>query len=123
MPQHPARTALAEAAGRRINLPQFLIFIGVLAFAIPSDLVMRSKGRSWFGGFVLGFILGPIGLLIVLIFRSRGNPVAMQTRNFRDLRKCPSCGEFISSYAARCRHCGNVVEPLASYVALHDRND
>jgi len=95
----------------------------VLAFAIPGGLVMRSKGRSWFGGFALGFLLGPIGLLIALIVRSRGNPVPMRPRVFRDLRKCPSCGQFISSYAPRCRHCGNPVEPLASYVAPHARND
>ncbi len=89
------------------------LLIGMLLFAIPSGVIVRHKRGSWFAGFALGFLLGPIGLVVALALPSRTE--AMRAGNgLRDLRRCPSCSEFISACAPRCRHCGDVVEPLAS---------
>ena len=89
------------------------LLAALLLFPIPTAIVMANKGHTFFGGFVLGFFLGPIGLVIALLLpQGRGSIVA--NVNFRDLRKCPACREFISSYAPRCKHCGTAVEPLVA---------
>ena len=45
---------------------EVLIVIWVL-FGIAAAVVMTNKGRSGCGGFALGFLLGPIGLVIALV--------------------------------------------------------
>ena len=35
-------------------------------FAVFSAALARSKGRSWFGWFLIGFFTGPFGLLVAL---------------------------------------------------------
>lgn len=47
---------------------EILIFLIVwLAFGVVGGILMSNKGRSGCGGFALGFLLGPIGLLIALV--------------------------------------------------------
>ncbi len=49
---------------------EILIFLIVwLAFGAVGGILMSNKGRSGCGGFALGFLLGPIGLLIALVMK------------------------------------------------------
>jgi hypothetical protein len=41
-----------------------MIFIIWLFIAVASGKISASKGRSFFGGFLLGVLLGPLGLAI-----------------------------------------------------------
>lgn len=43
-------------------------------------------------GFLAGVLLGPIGVLIVILFAGRG-------------KRCPHCAELIKPNAAVCKHC------------------
>ena len=45
-----------------------------LAFAIGTALVARSKGHSMILWFILGALLGVLGLIISLFLKSRNNP-------------------------------------------------
>jgi len=67
----------------------FLIWIvcGVAAMSI-----YQKKGRSGLTGFLGGFILGPIGLILALASGS-------------DLPTCPFCAERIQKAAKVCPHC------------------
>ena len=46
-----------------------IFFIVWLAFGVVGGILMSNKGRSGCGGFALGFLLGPIGLLIALVMK------------------------------------------------------
>lgn len=84
---------------------EILIVIWLL-FGIASAVVMSNKGRSGCGGFALGFLLGPFGLIIALVL-----PADRMAQEKKDLRlgqskKCPQCAELIKVEAKKCRHCG-----------------
>lgn len=81
------------------------IVCGIGAAAIAS-----SKGRSVFGWLIGGFLLGPIGLLIVGLM---GRPAPDESI----LRKCPHCAEQILKEAKVCKHCGRDVEPVDAPVS------
>lgn len=74
---------------------EFLLFW--LACAVLGSMIGSAKGAG-FSGFVLGLLLGPIGVLIVLV--SNGNR-----------RKCPLCAERIQVAAKVCPHCRNEIKP------------
>lgn len=66
------------------------IFIWFL-FTLISGMIASSKGFGCLGAF-LGFLLGPIGIILVLIMN--GNR-----------KRCPYCKELIHIDATRCPKC------------------
>ena len=68
-----------------------LVIIWIIC-AIIGAIIGGRKG-SGCAGTALGFLLGPIGVIIVLIMR--GNR-----------KTCPHCKELIHSQATTCKHCG-----------------
>lgn len=77
------------------------VFSGLLVFwficGIAGYMIGGSKGQGVLG-FVLGFLLGPIGLLIA--FLSAGNRV-----------QCPYCRKMIDPQATKCPYCQSDVAP------------
>jgi len=61
--------------------------------------VWSRKGGSAFTGFVLGILLGPIGLIIALV---GGDQRA----------KCPYCSERIQADAIICPHCRTTLKSV-----------
>jgi hypothetical protein len=47
----------------------FIVIIGIIwiIMSYAAGNAAFRRGRSWFGGFLLTFILGPLGLAIVLL--------------------------------------------------------
>lgn len=66
------------------------IFIGLLCGVIAAMIGSR-KGEA-FVGFVVGFLLGPFGILIELFSKGK-----------RTL--CPFCKELVNCSATICKHC------------------
>ena len=91
-----------------------LIIIWLLCGVVSAG-VAASKGRSGSGFFLLGVLLGPLGLL--------GAGVASPDRAKQDgkatraglqsgaLRRCPHCAEAIQRDAKVCPHCQRDVPP------------
>jgi hypothetical protein len=79
----------------------FWLICGVIAYYI-----YQGKGRAGCWGFLVGFMLGPLGIVYALV-RSP------DTRRSEELqvragtaRWCPHCGELIRYGARVCKHCG-----------------
>ncbi|MEH6618508.1 hypothetical protein [Maribacter arcticus] len=80
-----------------------VIWIGL---GIVGAMIANSKGNSGCGGFILGVLLGPIGLLISF-FSSDDDNVKRQRTG--DTKKCPFCAEYVKFDANVCKHCGRTL--------------
>jgi hypothetical protein len=79
--------------------PEFLFLIATVWGAIGVGIGV-PKGQPIAGGF-LGFLLGPLGILLLVISSGKLVP-------------CPSCCQKIKKGALTCKHCGtNVALPAA----------
>jgi len=64
-----------------------------------------SEGRAG-AGWGLGFLLGPLGLIIVLLLPANAEKVEAEAVASGTMRKCPFCAEMVKAEAIVCKHCG-----------------
>jgi hypothetical protein len=82
---------------------------------------MLSRYNKAGSGFLLGGLLGPIGLIIAWTMRDNAKldesamrASATSPTEVRDERECPFCAERILRKATVCKHCGRDVTPADS---------
>ncbi|MCX7139890.1 MAG: hypothetical protein NT123_02085 [Proteobacteria bacterium] len=80
-----------------------------------------NKGRSGFGWFVIGFLLGPLGIVLSLVVSKNQVAIDQAAIADGDLRKCPVCAELVKSEAILCKHCGKGLPEVA--LKLQNQSD
>ncbi len=94
-------TGIYGAGGSILML---VIVLGIIALfgAMASDIAIR-KGNNAIGAFLLGFFLGPIGVLIAGVWPT--NQDALDERAVDQGRKkyCPACENAIWKGATKCQ--------------------
>jgi hypothetical protein len=80
---------------------------------------MLSRYNKAGSGFLLGWLLGPIGLIIAWTMRDNAKIDEVTTTSqqrssskARDERECPYCAERILRKARVCKHCNREVQPI-----------
>jgi hypothetical protein len=78
---------------------ELLVVLGLSAFG--AGLITSSKGRGFFLGFLLGGLLGLIGVLVAAFLGSSTAPTPEELRR----KECPHCKEEMRADASVCPHC------------------
>lgn len=109
----------------------FLIWI---LFGIGCAIAAANKNRSVAGWFFLGMLLGPFGLLFILLLSpltappSQSYPAVLppflptgEVSLDQETKKCPACAEAIKLEAVKCRFCGEALDPQETARLVEER--
>lgn len=116
-----------------------LFFLGMLAYNLPLFVAMSREHNNTVGIGVLNFFLGwtVLGWVGALVWASTNNTAAQVVQSMRvpppaaeeepsdvvlavrnrlakDERRCPMCAEKIKVAAIKCKHCGSLVNQVAT---------
>lgn len=78
-----------------------------IAFGVLSAVVATGKGRDGCGWFLMGILLGPIGLISAFV----ASPNEKRVIESGKRQRCPFCAELVRVEAIKCRFCGESLQP------------
>ena len=87
------------------------IVVWWLLFGLAAGIVTAAKSQNALGflpGFLVGVLLGPIGLLISFFIKPS------KRKQMQGKRECPHCRSLIDARATVCPHCQREIEPTAA---------
>lgn len=84
------------------------LLVWSIIFAVVTAIIANTKGLSPGKWTVIGFILGPIGVIWVLVTAKDQSTLEAESLRSGKFKKCPLCAEVIKKEASVCKHCGGV---------------
>jgi hypothetical protein len=105
-----------------------ILIIGLIFWfvcGLVASTMFESRGHSGCSGFLLGFLFGPLGIVIAAVTPPtqatvQQNQQALDSRRLvtGELKRCPYCAELVKRQAIVCRYCGrDLTTPSARPVA------
>lgn len=95
-----------------------VVILDSVIFATVGAALLTDSGRSR-TGFMLGFLLGPVGAIIAAVMRLERPPTVPATE--AATRTCPDCAEMVLAAARKCRFCGAALDPRTEGEQIDDR--
>jgi hypothetical protein len=71
--------------------------------------IAENKGLSGSTWGCVGFLFGPLGLVLALVQKPDTAKIEDQALTSGGMRKCPSCAELVRHEAVKCRYCGELL--------------
>lgn len=78
---------------------------------VASSMIYKSKGRDPVGGFFLGALFGPFGILFAHLKAEDDKQIERRAITSGGSRKCPDCAELVKAEARKCRFCNAALDP------------
>ncbi|MDP9317090.1 MAG: hypothetical protein M3R24_40595 [Chloroflexota bacterium] len=72
-------------------------------------VIAQNKGTGACGGFIVGALLGPLGIILALVVKPNTQAVEYKQLASGEMKKCPFCAELIRADANVCRYCSRDV--------------
>ena len=91
------------------------VFVGLLFWGGSGFIagnIAKAKGRDQAGWFLVGLLLGPLGIIFAALASPDQQMLDRMALNRGELRACPGCQELIKAKATKCRYCGDEVTPV-----------
>ena len=102
--------SITGGRSHRAAIIMFWIICGAVAAMIAS-----SKGGSGVLGFIVGLLLGPLGI-VAAFFLGGEEQKAAKELEAGIAKKCPRCAELVKPDALVCKHCGHEFEATPAAV-------
>lgn len=81
------------------------LIIWSIIFSVVCYIVASTKGLALGKWAVIGFVLGPIGLIWVLVTEKDDSMLEAKSLRSGQFKKCVFCAEVIKKDATLCKHC------------------
>lgn len=73
--------------------------------AIVGAMIDAGKKNSVYGGFLVGLLFGPLGVIVAACWPSQ--KVEVPAAEGGDRMLCPACRSYIPATATKCRYCAS----------------
>lgn len=93
-----------------------LFLSGWFICGLIAALIGNSRGDNGCGWFVLGILLGPIGILLSFFAKGKEQQELEKARKGKSnkYKICPKCAETVLKEALVCKHCGHEFSEVAA---------